>query len=134
MRACSIFEKRGGKKAIIFSRSSFINSLKLSTVCLCACLYMLYVLTCTRLHAFSCCECADVRVFACRSRGTHLGLPGRFLALLLTLLKRFTPAGHLTTSAWLRNKNRFRHFILLGVNSVSSFWQQGKGWFVYSAE
>lgn len=75
-----------------------------------------------------------VCVFACRSRGTHLGLPGRFLALLLTLLKRFTPAGHLTTSAWLRNKNRFRHFILLGVNSVSSFWQQGKGWFIYSAE
>lgn len=49
--------------------------------------------------------------------GAHAGKPGRFLALRLTLLKRFTPAGHLTTSAWLWNKYCFRRFLLQGVNS-----------------
>lgn len=41
---------------------------------------------------------------------------------VLTLLKRFTPAGHLTTSSWRRRKYDFQRFNLQGVNST--FWQQ----------
>lgn len=49
----------------------------------------------------------------CRSRA-RTGEPSRILATFLTLLKRFTPAGHLTTSSWRRRKYDFQRFYLTG--------------------
>lgn len=63
---------------------------------LCVCVSVCDVMTCVSLCY--CSHCVDVCV--CSSRA-HTG---SFLALPLTLLKRFTPAGHLTTSSWLWNK------------------------------
>lgn len=75
------------------------------------------------------CNCLDVLVGVGH---TLVSLAG-FWRIPLTLLKRFTSAGHLTTSAWQQNKCCFRHFLLQGVNSASNFWQQEEGWFIYRA-
>ncbi len=79
---------------------------------------------CVLKWSFSLC----VFVCVCRSK-THTGPTGRFLAPPLTLLKRFTLAGHLTTSSWLGNKYRFQTFYFTGSKLCFELLaEQGGGW------
>lgn len=128
-RACSIFEKRGGKKSDNIQSLLIYQFFKtLHCVCLCACLYMLYVLTCTRLHACSCCECAGVCVCVCmQEQGHTLGLAWQVFGAAFDIIEKIYSSRSPDDKRLAAEQKPFQTFYFTGSKLCFKLLAAGKG-------